>query len=124
MRNWNTTGRRPRHGLVEAGAVTIELRRAPGELPETVAAEILDLSRQGVRLRAGAALGEHEVLTVCLYSGELALDLHLTGAVRWRKQDADGRWLYGCEFKDELPLETLGELFLCGILSARPACSG
>lgn len=124
MRNWNTTGRRPRHGLIAAEAVTMEVRREPGEMPQTLAAEILDLSRQGARLRASAAVGEHEVLTICLSGAELALDLHLTGVVRWRKQEADGRWLYGCEFKDELPLETLGELFLCGILSARPVCSG
>jgi hypothetical protein len=127
MDNGNITGRRPRHEMAVDEALAIEMRRAPGELPQTAPAEILDLSRQGARLRAGVALGEHEVVTIYLASGKsskLALDLHLTGAVRWRKQEADGRWLYGCEFKDELPLETLGELFLCGILSARPVCSG
>jgi hypothetical protein len=123
MRNWTPTGRRPRHQATAAEAITIELRRAAGQLPECVAAELLDLSRQGARLRAPAALGEDEDLTFSLRSAQPALDLHLTGVVRWRKQEAVGRWLYGCEFKDELPLETLGELFLSGILSARPPAS-
>ena len=101
------------------------MRRAVGELPEVVEAELLDLSRQGARLRAEAALGENEILTICVRAGQPALDLDLTGAVRWRKQEADSRWSYGCEFKEELPLETLGELFLRGILSAQsPASSG
>lgn len=124
MQNFNTQGRRPRHEVADAGAPRVEVRRAPGELPQMVAADLLDLSRQGARLRAGTALGEQETLIICLRHVELGLDLHLTGVVRWRKQDADGRWSYGCEFKDELPLETLGEFFLCGILSVRPACSG
>lgn len=124
MSNGNIVGRRPRHPLATAEAVEIEMRRGPGLLPQVVPVEVVDLSRQGARLRAGAVVAEDEVLTICLRAAEPALDLHLTGVVRWRKQDVDGRWLYGCEFKDELPLETLGELFLCGILSARPACSG
>ncbi|MGH7136689.1 MAG: PilZ domain-containing protein [Pirellulales bacterium] len=123
MRNWIATGRRPRHVPDEEAAIELVLRRAPGERPQVVTADLLDLSRQGTRLRTKAVLGEGEVVTICVRTGELALDLDLTGVVRWRKQEAGGRWSYGCEFKDELSLETLGELFLCGILSAEPPAS-
>ncbi|HVX16219.1 MAG TPA: PilZ domain-containing protein [Pirellulales bacterium] len=123
MRQLSPLGRRPRHSAATAEIVTCELRRAAGELPRVVAAELLDLSRQGTRLRTEAVLAPNEVLSICLRSDEPALDLNLTGVVRWRQQEATGRWLHGCEFKGELSLETLGELFLCGVLSTRPPAS-
>jgi hypothetical protein len=127
MRQGTPTGRRPRHSAAAAGAIKLELLRAAGELPRVVAAELLDLSRHGARLRAEAALGQGEVCSICVTATEPGpgpdLDLHLTAVVRWRQQESGGRWLYGCEFKGELSLETLGELFLCGILSTRPPAS-
>ena len=123
MRNWVANGRRPRHLPDENSSIELELRRGPAQRPQVVTAELLDLSRQGSRLRSESVLGEDEILTICLRTGELALDLDLTGVVRWRKQEAGGRWLYGCEFKDELSLEMLGELFLCGILAVQPPAS-
>jgi hypothetical protein len=125
MRNQQLSGRRPRHEAASAMEVVVEIERAAGALPAVVAAELLDLSRRGVRLGSAVALSEGEPLTICLRAAEAALDLPLTGVVRWRKQEASNRWLYGCEFKEELPLETLGEFFLCGILSTQsPAPSG
>ena len=120
MRNQQFSGRRPRHEAASAEEVVVGLERAEGDLPQFVKADLLDMSRLGIRVRSEAALAEGEFLTIRLQSEAAALDLHLTGVVRWRKQEAIDRWSYGCQFMEELPLETLGEFFLCGILSVQP----
>jgi hypothetical protein len=125
MHDWNFVGRPPRHQADVGESIEVELRRSPGTMPAVVAGELLDFSRQGARLRAEAALCEDETFVISFRPADSGLDLTLPGAVRWRQQDASGRWLYGCEFMEEVPLETLGELFLRGILSVRsPASSG
>jgi len=125
MRDWSFVGRPPRHQTDRAEAIEVELRRSEGAVPKVVVAELLDFSRQGARLRTEDLLDDDEPLIICLRTAESGLDLTLPGAVRWRAQEASGRWSYGCEFTEEVPLEMLGELFLCGILSVRsPASSG
>lgn len=123
MRDWGFVARRPRHEATVAKAVRVQLERGNHALPATVSAELVDLSRQGARLRAEIALAEDEAVAIRLRAAATGLDLTLPGAVRWRAQEAGGQWSYGCQFKEEVPLEMLGELFLCGILSVRPPAS-
>lgn len=111
-------GRFPRHQAL----TQIEIERA-GRTPSRVTAELLDFSRQGARLRAEAVLAPSEPIVILLRNASIGLDLAFPGAVRWCGQDEGGRRLYGCQFKEEVPLETLGELFLAGILSVQPTAS-
>ena len=121
-RNWNFIGRRPRHSLAGDGRLDVEIGR-PATGGQRLPAELVDFSRQGTRFRTAAALAKDEPIIIFLREAAAALDLALAGVVRWRASEEADRWLYGCQFMEELPLETLGELFLSGILAAHPPAS-
>ncbi|HVA51550.1 MAG TPA: PilZ domain-containing protein [Pirellulales bacterium] len=121
--NWSFVGRRPRHQLDGAATVDVEIQWQSSGKSSRQAAELIDFSRQGARFRSGAALAIDETIGFFLRHPPSDIDVALSGMVRWRaKEDAD-RWLYGCQFREEVPLETLGELFLSGILAAQPPTS-
>jgi hypothetical protein len=119
---WDYVGRKPRHAVADAGAVAVRLGRPGEKLEECLDAELVDFARNGARLRivesAGAAwLAEGERAVLHVRSLKPGVDVGLPGTVRWRRADGPGLWLIGCEFEAEVPLETLGELFLNEILS-------
>jgi hypothetical protein len=116
---WAFVARRPRH---QAGSdeLAIQLLRDSGRAPRAVAAALVDFSRQGARLTVGDPLDLAETVILQWQTRGTGLDLHLTGAVRWQAPQADG-WLVGCQFHEEVSMETLGELFLRGILSHQPS---
>lgn len=66
------------------------------------------------------ALAAGERIVVRLRHGASGLQLDMAGAVDWQRQDADGQWIVGCRFAEELDWETLGEMFLSGILDTTP----
>lgn len=111
--------RRPRHPLMGDG-LAVELVREASRSPRSVAAEVVDFSRQGARLTVACPLDPAEPVVLRLESRGIGLDLDLPGAVRWQTPQAE-HWLVGCQFHEEVSMETLGELFLRGILSDQPA---
>ncbi|HQU46493.1 MAG TPA: PilZ domain-containing protein, partial [Pirellulales bacterium] len=113
--NWSFVGRRPRHQLDGAATVHVEIQWQSSGKPSRQAAELVDFSRQGARFRSGAALATGETIGFFLRQPVSGIDLALPGVVRWRANEEADRWLYGCQFREEVPLETLGELFLSGI---------
>lgn len=119
IRDWDYVERGPRH----QSATQVEIERFGGTPPRRIAADLVDFSRHGARLRTEPVLVEDEPITILLRNAAIGLDLSFPGAVRWCGQQDGGRRLYGCQFKEEVPLETLGELFLAGILSVQPTAS-
>ncbi len=84
--------------------------------------ELIDFARNGAQLRiAGgpesSCLAKGEVVVLGLRAQKTGLDIRLPGTIRWQQAAGPGQWLVGCEFDEEVPLETLGELFLNEILS-------
>ncbi len=118
---WAYTGRRPRHPVADDDAVSVSIDRSLGPPAAHGETQLVDLSRHGARLLVSVPPAENEPIVFRLTDQHTGLDLALPGAVRWLTKQDDGRWLIGCEFMEELSLETLGELFLCGILSDRPS---
>jgi len=118
---WAFTGRRPRHPVAGDEAVSVSLERPLAAPAAGGDAQLVDLSRHGARLLVNLPPAENEPIVFRLADKRTGLDLSLPGAVRWLTKQVDDRWLIGCEFHTEVPLETLGELFLCGILSNRPS---
>lgn len=114
--DWEFVGRRPRH----LAASVVKVARAAGAVPGRFTAELVDFSRQGARIRTEVRLAEDEPVEIFLPNVSTGLDLAFPGAVRWCAKEEASRWLYGCQFRDEVPLEMLGELFLSGILSDQP----
>jgi PilZ domain-containing protein len=121
-KNWDYVGRKPRHLVADADLVAVRLGREGGTPEECLDAELVDFARNGARLRivdsAGSAwLAEGARAVLHVRSLRPGVDIGLPGTVRWRRGDGPGLWLIGCEFDQEVPLETLGELFLNEILS-------
>ncbi|HWB12442.1 MAG TPA: PilZ domain-containing protein [Pirellulales bacterium] len=119
INDWDYVGRSPRH----QAATQVEIERAGNASPTHIMADLVDFSRQGARLRAEPGLAENEPIVILLRNPSIGLDLAFPGAVRWCGQHVGSRRMYGCQFKEEVPLETLGELFLAGILSVQPTAS-
>ena len=118
---WNFVGRKPRHQVADASEVSVHLNRVQRAPAESLAAELVDFARNGARLRVAdrpnadlPSIGEAVVLQ--LRSAKPGLDIRLPGHVRWQQAEGPGQWLVGCEFDEEVSLETLGELFLNEIL--------
>jgi hypothetical protein len=115
-------GRKPRHQVGDPSAVTVRLTRSVADQAESMTVELLDFARSGARLRftepAGARpFAPGERVTVRLVSENSKFDLELPAAVRWQSAEGPGLWLLGCEFKEQISLEVLGELFLNEILN-------
>lgn len=119
---WNFVGRKPRHHVADAGDVSVRLDRVDAANGESPPAELIDFARNGAQLRVsgGRELGcpaKGEKVVLGLRSQKSGLDIRLPGTIRWQQAEGPGQWLVGCEFDEEVPLETLGELFLNEILS-------
>jgi hypothetical protein len=110
-------GRRPRYSVVEGHAAESWLERAHGHL----AAELTNFSRHGVGLVTSLPAEQGEHIVVRIRHAPSGLDLSYAGTVKWRHADDSGHWHVGCEFAKPISFETLGELFLHGILKADPA---
>jgi hypothetical protein len=119
INDWDYVGRSPRH----QATIQVEIERAADCPPARVTADLVDFSRHGARFSTDLVLAENEAIVILLRNASISLDLAFPGAVRWCGQQDGSRWLYGCQFKEEVPLETLGELFLAGILSVQPTAS-
>ncbi|HUY89364.1 MAG TPA: PilZ domain-containing protein [Pirellulales bacterium] len=121
---WNFVGRKPRHHVADASQVSVRLNRANAEFAGGLTAELIDFARNGAQLRVAdepdaAWPSNGEAVVLELRSEKPGLDIRLPGKIRWQQAEGPGQWLIGCEFDEEVSLETLGELFLAEILSDR-----
>ena len=114
---WEYIARRPRHPVTATARLEVEVQRSPDKVPARIVAELLDLSRDGFQLRVRVPLVEQEAITVRLRDDTSELDLKLQGTVRWQYPRQTGQWLVGCAATRMVDWETLGEMFLSGILA-------
>jgi hypothetical protein len=110
--------RQPRHPAVGEAGFPVALRRCTPEPPPAIAADLIDLSRNGFRLRAAQPLEIGEAFFLDIFEEKSTLTVSLAATVRWRLEEADGQWLLGAQSKRQLDWETLGELFLNRVLVA------
>jgi len=114
--------RRPRHQATDATGHCLQLERGPGKTPRSIDAKLLNLSSAGAGFRVTVLLEVGEAITFHLRREPSQLLLTRSGTVRWASRDEQGDWTVGCLFDRRVDWETLGELFLKGILSTnRPA---
>ena len=105
--------RKPRHRSTEP---EVEVIRSDAEDDGTLTAELVNLSRDGYQLRVSRPMAISESITTCISDEQTGLDVRLPAVVRWRRPDEGATWLVGCLSDAEIDLESLGELFLNGIL--------
>jgi hypothetical protein len=90
---------------------------------ESVIAELVDLSRQGLKavcdhqFRNGASVGVEIQLPTT------SMQLSPSAKIRWCRIQEDGRWAVGLLFDQELSWEAMGELFLNGVLASESTSS-
>ena len=109
--------RMPRHEAVNSGPLPIDLQINDGH--QSYETQLVNVSRSGIRLRIPVALSPDQVITVTVTDSD-GLNLNLTAVVRWCTQQEQNAWNIGCELADTVNWETLGELFLRGVLATDP----
>ena len=91
------------------------MERSGAETTPAIEAQLVDLSREGFRLRVPSPLEDRAPITVRIRTHD-GMDLTLAGTVRWQRAEDDA-WLVGCVADRPTDWETLGELFLHNVLN-------
>jgi len=83
-------------------------------------AQLIDCSREAIQLLLAVPLERGERIRVRLRDESSGMQLDVAGAVSAQRDELPSGWSATCRFDQELDWETLGELFLCGILETAP----
>ena len=94
--------REPRYQLCDGQVASVVLQRAEGCDPRSVSAQLLDISRNGVKLSVPICLPFEEEVDMRIEIPDLALNLEISATVRWVRPAGDVTWLLGCVFNREL----------------------
>lgn len=115
--NWLYTLRWPRHAALAENSIEIFVDRQSQVAPRRLPAQLIDFSRFGAQVIVPLPVVQGERVSLCLRGGPTALDLALPAEVRWSRTGlAEPGWHVGCQFDAEVTWETLGDLFLDGVL--------
>lgn len=108
--------RRPRYTAVGPG-IPVEVQPTADGSTGPVQGELRDLSRNGFQVKLPVPAAIHTPLELRLRIEGSGNDLTLPGTVRWQRPTGDDAWLVGCEADCPVDWETMGNLFLGGVLS-------
>ena len=79
----------------------------PGDVEETppacIPAEVMDISRVGVRLRAKCPIADMKTCRVTIVVEDLSTYLHLKASVRWNREEENGSDVLGCCLVPAIP---------------------
>jgi hypothetical protein len=109
--------RRPRHAASDVASLRVEIHRAEGESPRVLTGQLVDFSRMGAHCTLPLVLpiGEKAEMRLVREPDEVVLTRE--GEIRWNHRDENGNWSIGFQFTTPLDWESLGELFLVGVLT-------
>jgi hypothetical protein len=87
---------------------------------ETIQADLLDMSRCGLKISVSTELAFQELVQVHVESDELGLNLTESARVRWiREEPATNSWTIGCDTEGEIHEDVLEDLVERGLLDRR-----
>jgi len=109
--------RRPRHAVNTAADLCVEVERSASQNPARLDVGLVDLSRSGFGIRSTVPLDKDESFTLLVYHPSSGLRLTLPAIVQWQSREAGGSFYLGCWSVQQIPWETLGELFLNHVLT-------
>lgn len=116
----NRAKRNARYSLADPGILESFVLRNSVSPPQTIDAELLDISREGVKLALQTPLAFEEVFQLQLVNQVIGLELLETARVRWIREASESESLIvGCSIEDEIPDEILEDLIECGLLDRR-----
>lgn len=113
--------RKPRHQALAAPGLRVQIERCSEHSSGVFEAELNNLSRNGFQLLTSLPLQVGESIIVRIHAQPSGVELALSAQVRWRTAEDAGRWVVGCQSSDQVDWETLGELFLNGVLATDAA---
>jgi Tfp pilus assembly protein PilZ len=113
--------RDPRYVIAEGQQTFVELRRDDDPAAPPISSLLVDMSRKGMQILADVSLEIGEKITVFLREPSAELEVQLSGKVQWQRGTDDQQFVIGCQFDEDVNWETLGELFLSGILDQKTA---
>ena len=108
--------RKPRYDSA-SGKARVQVEQILDGRPRLIDAELQNLSRSGYQVKTAVAIDPQEPITLRVCVDGSPTPLTLPGRVRWQLPVPDGAWLTGCQTDQLLSWETLGELFLSGVLA-------
>jgi len=108
-----------RFSVKELNCIRATIGRQIGDDLATVAAEPVDISERGMKLRVNVPFRFEESITLILGTVEGRLRLALTGRVTWLRKQRDDSWLLGCQFVPKVPPDALEQMFSSGVLERR-----
>ncbi len=100
--------------------LSLVVDRGTDRQPAPISAQLLDCTREELRLLLAVPLELRERIRVRLRDESSGLQLDVAGSITAQREKAPDGWSVTCRFDHELDWETLGELFLCGILEGAP----
>jgi hypothetical protein len=90
-----------------------------GEAPQSLDAELLDLSRHGAKLLLRTPIAFEKPVRLLIQVAALDLELDVSADICWSRPKEGGQWCLGCSFAGELPEEILPKLASAGYLNQR-----
>ncbi len=87
--------------------------------PDTIEANLVDVSRKGVKLLVADCPSMEEAVVLNLAVPEIGLDLSVDAQICWTRTAPNDAWHLGCVLNPELPEELLTDLAVQGYLQRR-----
>ncbi len=107
----NSAGRRkePRYQGINPETLTVTIERKEGN-PGTLSAELMDLSRGGLRLSVRRSLPKDEEIQLTIIVKDFDVQIHAGAKVCWASPGAKDGWYLGCTFLEKITEESIDEL--------------
>lgn len=112
-------GREERYRLTDPLAVSVEIETDSDGESTKLDAELVDISRGGVRLRSRTSVSEKDGLTITIVSKGFSKSLSARAQVCWTTLAPKGRYWLGCSIEPKIPQALLDHLAANGILERR-----
>ncbi len=117
--NYSDRRREPRYEISSLKSITAHIKRKTADQKETIAGQLLDLSRSGAKVSAAACLQFAEEITLQIAAAQLGFQIELDAKVCWIRPSDSLQWLIGCSFSPPLSEESIAQLAMSGIIERR-----
>lgn len=102
--------RAPRFKVADTSDLTVTIKRTEESDQEPLAAELLDVSQHGAKLRVPVNLRFEEALQLYIEVADAEIEYHGIASVRHIRSTDDEHWMVGCAIAPPLPDETFSFL--------------
>lgn len=109
--------RDPRYRIIDIASTWVEIERSDKCDPATIPALVVDFSRHGMQVRVAVPPDVGETVTLRLVDEKNDFRVRIPATVQWHRPVTDVTIAVGFRFVEKIDWETMGEMFLTGILN-------